>query len=602
MKFGIVGNCRYNALIDERAALLWLCWPQFDSSSVFGKLLDPAAGSFEILPKNEEEWRTEQVYIRNTNILKTLFISKNAEFEVVDFAPRYRKDDVIMSRNVFHRIVRPLRGNPSFRLVVQPRYDYGRESPKVKLLKKGLQFRWKSGKSSLLKISAFADALLADEFIQLNGEPLYLSFWWDESESSALPQPSDVESSLERTANYWTTWVKHLRLPIHFQAQVIRSALVLKLHQFEESGAITAATTTSLPESPGSGRNWDYRFCWLRDAYFSISALFKIGHFEEMEKFALYLSALSGRDLERLQPVYAVDGRADLTESIREDLAGYLGEKPVRIGNAAYTHIQNDIYGEMILAISPLFLDERLNNDGLFVRERLAPVLRRLIGNIEERLEEPDAGLWELRNTQALHGFTVLMHWLGARRAHLIAKKLEDSELLLRTERLMDAARDLMETRLWNESIGAYVQSEGSKALDAAMLGLINMGYLDPKSEIARRHMAAIEERLLTLDGLVFRYTNPDDFGFPESTFTVCSFWYVEALARMGRGGESRKAMEKLLALANPLGLYSEDIDPRSFQLWGNFPQTYSHVGLIHAAFAMDDPLGDPYEAPEEHV
>ena len=374
-------------------------------------------------------------------------------------------------------------------------------------------------------------------------------------------------------------------MPRDYQHEVVRSALALKLHQYDDTGALLAATTTSIPEYPGSGRNWDYRFCWLRDAYFTLNALERLGHSEEMERFLEYLRNLSEQRAGVLQPAYRINGDSDAEERILEHLAGFEGDGPVRIGNQAFEHVQNDVYGEMVLGVSRLFLDARFV--GEVPRHTAVEMIQVLVDQMDARLDEPDAGLWEFRGKTRLHSFSVLMHWAGARRAVEVAEALEAPELAAHARTVEVRARELLETQCWNDEIGALTQVAGEPQLDAAMLLAIHLGFFEPEDPRASRHVDAIRASLSVDGGLLRRYTVPDDFGQMEAAFTVCTFWLVEALALIGRTDEARDLFERLLTLDNGLGLYSEDILPDTLEQSGNFPQTYSHVGLINAAFRL---------------
>jgi len=379
--------------------------------------------------------------------------------------------------------------------------------------------------------------------------------------------------------------VKGTRVPRDYQQEVVRSALALKLHQFEDTGALLAATTTSIPEHPGSGRTWDYRFCWLRDAYFTLNAFERLGHSEEMEIFLEYLRNLFEQRGGVLQPAYRINGDSDAEERILDHLSGYNGDGPVRIGNQAFEHVQNDVYGEMVLGISRLFLDARFV--GEVPRHTAVDMIQVLIDQMDARLEEPDAGLWEFRGKTRLHSFSVLMHWAGSRRAVEVAEALDAPELAAHARSVEERARELLETRCWNDEIGALTQVAGEPQLDAAMLLAVHLGYFEPGDPRADQHVDAIRRDLSVDGGLLRRYTVQDDFGHMEAAFTVCTFWLVEALALIGRTDEARVLFDRLLGLDNGLGLYSEDIVPDTLEQSGNFPQTYSHVGLINAAFRL---------------
>ncbi len=579
MNLGLIGNCSYSALV-ENGAVRWLCWPRMDSSFVFGGLLDEdRGGAFTV--EMVDATAVEQAYVEHTNVVRTVFRGPSGAFELLDFAPRFRLYDRFFKPNMLMRILRPLEGAPLVRIRCEPVYDYGKVQAQAYCASNHIEY---TGLAAPLRLTTNASLTYVRE-----GRPFvlarttHLALTWGQPLESPLETTAD--EFLHRTVSYWHRWVKRMRIPREFQREVIRSALALKLHQYEDTGALLAATTTSLPEHPGSGRCWDYRYCWLRDSYFTLAAFERLGHLEEMERFLAYLRDLCAQHPDKLQPLYGINGEAALHEQILDHLAGYRGDGPVRIGNQAYEHVQNDAYGEMILAISRILLDTRFS-EGTDRRIALQ-IVSQLLGQIERRLEEPDAGLWELRNRSALHSFTVLMHWAGAKRAAEIGKEANDPAL---TDRALSAerrARAILETRCWDPAHGVLTQAADTKHLDASMLLALHFGFFAPDDPRAKTHVEAILKGLSVEGGLLRRYAVEDDFGFQEAAFTVCSFWMVEALAFVGRHEEARALFGKLLSHANAFGLFSEDILPATGELSGNFPQTYSHVGLINAAFRL---------------
>jgi GH15 family glucan-1,4-alpha-glucosidase len=576
---GIIGNCSYSALLRD-GSVEWLCWPRLDSSFVFGPILDRERGGAFVV-EGVDATEVEQAYVENTNVLRTLFRGPSGEFELVDFAPRFQLYDRFFKPSMLIRILRPLSGEPRARVRCRPTYEYG-------LAETG---SWRA--SNHIAYTGFPVPVrlttnvpltyVEDERPFLLENDRHLVLTWGEPLEAGLEDTA--ERFLERTLDYWRRWVKGTRVPRDYQGEVVRSALALKLHQYEDTGALLAATTTSLPEHPGSGRTWDYRFCWLRDAYFTLNALERLGHSEEMERFLEYLRNIAEEREGVLQPAYRINGSAEAAERELEHLSGYNGDGPVRIGNQAFEHVQNDVYGEMVLAVSRLFLDTR------FVGEipplTAVEIVESLLDQIEARLEEPDAGLWEFRERTRLHSFSVLMHWAGSRRAVEVAEALGANELAERARSVERQATELLDTRCWNDEVGALTQVAGEPQLDAALLLAVHLGYLTPEDPRAISHVDAIRSGLSVDGGLLRRYTSPDDFGTPRAAFTVCTFWLVEALAILGRTDEARELFEHLLSLHNGLGLYSEDILPDTLEQSGNFPQTYSHVGLINAAFRL---------------
>ena len=594
---GIIGNCSYSALI-RAGAVEWLCWPRFDSSFVFGGLLDRERGGSFVVEGVDLE-RVEHEYVPRTNVLCTRFHCRDGVFELVDFAPRFRHFGRYFKPTMLVRILRPVEGEPRVRVRCRPVDQYGEQVGQPSFGSNHIDYLGMTGRCRLTTDLSLSSIQEERPFV-LSGVQRHLVLTW--GQPLEAPIAETAESFLSRTVDYWRTWVGHMRVPREFQDEVIRSALVLKLHQFEDTGAIIASATTSIPEFPGSGRNWDYRYCWLRDAYFTLNAFERLGHNEEGTRFLTWLqnvAANSNNEDGSLQPLYGISGEERLVESVLEHLSGFRfdhieypsdegGEGPVRIGNQAYEHVQNDAYGEVILSVSRLLLDVRFSgSSSAGAADRL---ITAMLDQIEKRLEEPDAGLWELRNTQRVHSFTVLTHWAGARRAAEVAEVRGDDRSAKRARDIEARARKLLEEQCWNEEIGAFAQAAGADNLDAAMLLMLHFGYFEPGDPRARRHVFAIRDALGTESGLLKRYDVQDDFGHQHAAFTVCSFWLVEALAILGEHDEARELFERLLALHNGLGLFSEDILPGSGLQAGNFPQTYSHVGVINSAFRLARP------------
>ena len=583
---GIIGNCAYLALIDRRAAVKWLCWPKFDSSFIFGGLLDEdKGGEFAIHPEGADRFQTKQYYIENTNVLCTEFDDGDTRFRVTDFAPRFFQYERYYRPLMLVRKIEPLKGNPSLKICCEPRDEYGESLPQ------------KSYGSNHIRYLGLEQQLRLTTNISLNYIMNNQNFVLNETKYLVLtygvpleaPLQTTAEQFLSNTIRYWRDWVTTTSIGSFHQDRIIRSALVLKIHQYEDTGAIIAAATTSLPESPGSTRNWDYRFCWLRDTYYTLTAFNNVGHFEEMKMYFQYIQNVTKNETGRYQPLYSLDTSKKLVEK-ELPLAGYYGNQPVRIGNDAYTHIQNDVYGQVLVALLPLYVDRRFT-----ATERIFPdnLITHTLQMIEETMEEPDAGLWEFRNRAQLHTYTFLFHWAGASAAYKIAKHHGDEQLAKKALRLRKRAAEQIEACRDPET-GIYTQAVGTKNVDAACLQLITMGYLPADSEAARRHLAGLEKELRSADGLFYRYKHEDDFGAPESTFLICAYWYIEALATVGRLQEAVECFENLNQYSNHLGLLSEDVDSATGSQWGNFPQAYSHVGQVNAAYRIAKKLDRP--------
>lgn len=583
--FGVIGNCAFLALVHKNTNVNWLCWPRFDSSFIFGGLLDDEkGGEFSILPSSDT-YKSNQYYIENTNVLCTEIENEDGKYRVTDFAPRFFQYDRYFKPLMLVRKIEPLSGTPRVKVKCEPVGEYGGLKPSMNQASNHIKFLGLQSEIRLTTNISLTYIMEEQHFVLNDTRYLVLTY--------GAPLEAPVESTSEifqqKTVNYWQHWVKSTSISDFYQQQVIRSALVLKIHQFEDTGGIIASTTTSLPEAPGSGRNWDYRYCWLRDTYYTLTAFNHIGHFEELERYFYYIANISASQKSRYQPLYSISGSDLLVEKIM-DLKGYLGNQPVRVGNQAYEHIQNDVYGQVLLSLLPLYVDHRFINDERAGSQNL---VYDVLDKIEEVMYEPDAGLWEFRDLSQYHCYTYLFHWAGSSAALKIAKRLKDKKLEQKAAHLKQAAIDKIE-ECYDPSRGVYTQAVGTKNLDASTLQLIMMNYLDGNSDRAKNHLKSLEKELKSEDGLFYRYLHMDDFGMPETTFLICAFWYVEALACVGRVDEAARTFENIMGYSNHLGLFSEDVDAATGSQWGNFPQAYSHVGLVNAAFRIATKLDAP--------
>jgi len=582
---GIIGNCAFLAHVNKNTNIDWLCWPRFDSSFVFGGLLDKQrGGEFSILPHGE--YVSRQYYLENTNILCTEICNDEGKYRVIDYAPRFRQYERYFKPLMLIRKIEPLEGEPRVRVICKPVYDYGKIEQKGHRGSNHIEF---DGADEDMQLSTnISLSYIEDEKYFALNEPKYLILTY--GHELGAPIESTAERFLTETIRYWRTWIKHSTIAGFYQSLVIRSALTLKIHQYEDTGAIIAASTTSLPESPGSTRNWDYRYCWMRDTYYVITALNHIGHFEEMEKYFGYVTDISFRDDERYQPLFGIAGEKVLTERILTNIDGYLGNKPVRVGNQAYEHIQNDIYGQVLVSMLPLYTDFRFIYSE---RKDSEKWLDYLLQKIERTIDEKDAGIWEFRNIANTHCYTNLFQWAGANAALKIAKTIGNKVYEERAQVLIDKASKHIED-CYDPVRKVYTHAVGSPHLDASTLQLILMNYLDPNSQKAKDHLSALENELKTDTGLFYRYLHTDDFGKPKTTFLICAFWYIEALACVGRIDDAVREFESIIKYANHLLLFSEDVDEKDGSQWGNFPQAYSHVGLMNAAHRIAIKLDRP--------
>jgi GH15 family glucan-1,4-alpha-glucosidase len=596
LDLAIIGNCTFGALVDAKASIVWCCLPRFDSDPVFCCLLDgddrPRHGVYEI--ELQDFVRSEQSYRRNSAVLITrLYDDHDGVVEVTDFAPRFTHFGRSFRPPSIVRYLRPVSGSPRVRLRIRPAYDYGRGTPEV--TRGSNHVRYVMPHLTLRLTTDAPITYLLEEVPFILDSPLTLILGPDES----LVAPVDETSRefFRKTDSYWREWTRYLALPYEWQEAVIRASITLKLCNFEETGAIIAAMTTSIPEAPHSGRNWDYRYCWLRDAYFVVHALNRLGATKTMEGYLTYISNIVSSNLQatsesgHLQPVFGISLESRLDESICESLSGYRGMGPVRIGNSAYTQIQNDGYGSVVLASTQSFFDCRLEHPGdVSFFEKLEGLGRQAV-----RLwDQPDAGLWELRTRQQVHTYSAVMCWAACDRLAKIAARLDLPERSAAWAESAQQIRAGILERAWNEKLNSLVSDFEGEDIDASLLCLLEVGFLKAEDP---RFLGTLEqvERHLIHGGFVHRYAKPDDFGPPEVAFNVCTFWYIDALAAVGRREEARELFEMMLAARNPLGLLSEDMATDTRELWGNFPQTYSLVGLISSAMKLSKTWEDAY-------
>jgi len=580
LQLGAIGNSSVGALVDGSGEIVWACLPKLDGDAVFCSLLREERDEADFgFAKVELSWlvRTEQEYLPNTPILVTrLFDDRGGAVEIVDFAPRFHQFGRLFCPAQLVRIVRPIAGSPRVRIRVRPADDYGRRRPEVTSGSNHIRF---VGSTYVLRLTTDGSiTALLEEMPFVLRDSVALVMGQDETMQGSVTEVA--RRFLELTEDYWRDWVRDLSIPFEWQDEIIRAAITLKLAAFDDTGAVIAALTTSIPESPDSGRNWDYRFCWLRDAYFVVNALNRLNATRTMERYLGYIINVAAGSEGHLQPVYRISGHAELDERVVETLPGYRDMGPVRVGNQAYRQVQNDVYGSAILAATHAFFDRRLaavGNAGLFRRLEI-------LGERAAALyASPDAGLWELRGSAHVHTFSSVMCWVACDRLAKIARRLGIAEATGRWRQKADAIHAVICERAWSEKRGSFVGTFEGDALDASLLLLVELGFLQASDPRFAATVAAVERDLRRGD-VIFRYTHADDFGKPENAFLVCTFWYIDALAALGRRDEARALFEAMLARRNRLGLLSEDVNPVTGELWGNFPQTYSMVGLINSA------------------
>ncbi|WBH16990.1 glycoside hydrolase family 15 protein [Sphingomonas radiodurans] len=584
-----IGNCQVSALVDRAGRFVWGCTPRVDGDPAFCSLLDdkPAAGTdafgfWEI--DIDSPAATTQYYLRNTPILVTRHedVHGNA-IEVIDFCPRFKRNARMYRPVAFVRIVRPVAGSPRIRVRLRPAVRWGERGARTTRGSNHIRYLLDD---SVLRLSTTAPVgWIEDERLFRVERPLHFFLGPDESFSDDLAV--SLETMLDRTVDEWRHWVRGLATPYEWQEAVIRSAITLKLCQHEETGAIVAALTTSIPEHAGSQRNWDYRYCWVRDAYYTVQALNRLGALDVLEGYLEYLrNIVDNATGGHIQPLYGVGGEATLIEREAPALSGYRGMGPVRVGNQAYEQIQHDAYGQIVLSNAQAFFDHRLLRvAGVDDFKALEPVGERAW----EKYDQPDAGLWELRTKSHVHTYSAAMCWAACDRLANAAEALGLSDRRDFWRARADTMRERIETASWRPDSQRVSATFGGDDLDASLLQLLDLRFLAPDDPRFRRTLDAVEGGLRRGSHML-RYATEDDFGLPHTAFNVCTFWLIEALHFTGRDGDARVLFEEMLSRCTPAGLLSEDIDPVSGELWGNYPQTYSLVGMINCAVLLSKP------------
>ncbi len=590
LNLALIGNCTISALIDTQARLVWCCMPRFDADPTFHALLDSRDGvgidgTFTINLHNQV--RSEQQYDAGTAVFRTRLYDVDGQgVEVTDFAPRFSDHGRTFRPSQFVRRVRPLGAAPRIRVFLRPRYDWGAKVPETTSGSNHLRFVMPSG---VLRLTTNAPlSYITQETLFTLREPISFLLGPDETLEGGLE--TTARRFEEQTCRYWRQWTRGLAVPLEWQDEVIRAAITLKLCQFEDTGAIVAAMTTSIPEAPATQRTWDYRYCWLRDAFFVVRALNSLAEVGTMEDYLRWLHNIA-QDARggHVQPLYGIGLEKELPEYVVAHLSGYRGMGPVRVGNQAYKHHQYDVYGNIILGASQSFHDRRL-----FRRSDLADFV--MFESVGERAwalyDQPDAGMWELRTRARIHTSSALMCWAACDRLAKVARTLNAAERAVLWQQRADTIKERIHAEAWSGRRNAFVESFGGEHLDASVLLMAEVGFIDARDERFLKTFAQLERYLC--DGpFMRRYEEADDFGKPETAFNVCSFWRVDALARIGRAADARDIFDVMLSHCNPVGLLSEDIAQGTGELWGNFPQTYSMVGIINGAVRLSRPWDD---------
>jgi GH15 family glucan-1,4-alpha-glucosidase len=588
LDLAIIGNGRTAALVDPTGRLVWWCYPRFDSDPIFCRMVagDEEKGFSDVVLDGLVEYHSE--YQRNTaTVITTLTDSRGGKVRITDFAPRYPNFGRMYRPPQLVRMIEPVAGLPRITIRVRPTHDYG--MPITQRSSGSNHIRYWAG-DTIIRLTTDAPVSYIEReapFVLTRGINLVLG--------NDEPFPAELATSCrefcDRTRDHWMDWVRRLFLSYDWQEPIIRAAISLKLSNFEETGAIIAAHTTSIPEAPGSGRTWDYRFCWLRDAYFVVKALNRIGATQTMEDFISYIVGIAAHNGDAMKPVYGIVPSDSLEEQIAPNLKGYRGDGPVRIGNAAALQDQHDTYGSVILAAMPMFFDYRLPRPG---DESLFRVLEPLGSKAVELALKPDAGIWEFRGRRSVHTHSAAMCWAGINRLAAIATRLNLHDRAAYWNEQADKLQAALLEQSWNPTRKAFTAALGTNDTDASVLLLPELGLIEASDPRFISTVEAVQHDLLR-EKHVMRYANSDDFGMPETAFLICRFWLIDAWWHLGRKDEARELFLDGLRHRNRYGLLSEDIHPQSGALWGNFPQTYSMAGLILTAMRLSRSWEDRY-------
>lgn len=583
LNFGIIGNCRSAALINEKGSIDWCCLPKFDSPSIFAKILDQEkGGGFWIETKNK--FNITQEYLGDSCILKTIFENEEQAFELIDFMPRFQTEDgQYYAPPELIRFVNPIKGNPQIQLQYDPRLEYAQGKTTHKIKQNGIvsEVETPTHDSLFLYTNTEKKSVLNKEYFSLNS-PLFFNLSYNEK--LKLPTLSNCLLDFERTKVYWMNWCSKTPVFDQYNGLIQRSAMTLKLMSYDKTGAVLAAVTTSLPETIGEVRNWDYRFCWIRDASMVIRVISKLGHKRIVKNFINYIVELIPDKDQKLQIMYGINGETLLTEEFLDHFSGYENSKPIRIGNAAYSQKQNDIYGILMDAIHAEMKEFPTD----FERsEEIWSIVKGIVWVVKNNWQKADKGIWEFRSEDQHFTFSKVLCWVAIDRAIKIAELVGKQEMALKWTPIKEAIKNDIETHAWNEEVQAYTQSYGSQFLDASVLLIEQYGFVSAHEERFKKTVKAIEKEL-AFNGLLYRYKNQDDFGLPSSSFTVCTFWFINSLIKIGEVEKARKYFEDLISYSNHLDLFSEDIDFDSKRLLGNFPQAYSHLALIDTALSFN--------------
>ncbi|MBN2376175.1 MAG: glycoside hydrolase family 15 protein [Sedimentisphaerales bacterium] len=585
LNYGVIGNCQSAALVSEVGCIEWCCLPYLDSPSFFAKLLDRSnGGEFGIYV--DEDYEIDQRYVARTNVLVTRFTKEDASFELCDFMPRYKYEggrvhcppDIV-------RYIKVLSGEPVVRVKYDPRPYYAQYKTKTEVRQEYIKVGTYDG--TYESIYLYSDLNLEDvatgEEICLRGDCYMLVSYNQKLVDIDIDW---IQLEYEKTRVYWLDWSAKTERFDEYRHEINRSALVLKLLSCQSSGAISAAITTSLPEVLGEERNWDYRFCWLRDASMTIGVMRRLNHFNVARRFMKYILSIIPYKDEKIQIMYGLRGQKELTEKVISSLCGYENSRPVRVGNEAFAQKQNDIFGVLLDVIYQYLMTYKRGM--VDYQEQLWTVVRTLARNVENNWRSTDMSIWEFRTRKRHFTFSKVLSWVAMDRAKKIAELFGMEPYVEVWSRFGDDIKADILAKGWSDEIGAFTQAYGEKELDAANLLMEHYGFIEADDPKYVQTVMLTEEKLCR-DGLMYRYINEDDFGKPKSSFTVCTFWLIKSLCKIGEKEQARQMFEQVLSYRNHLGLLSEDIDFDTKRLLGNFPQGYSHLALIDTAVTLQE-------------
>ncbi len=580
--YGIIGNCRSSALVSKYGSIDWCCLPDFDSPSVLARLIDEEIGGhFSIIPVGD--YSVSQQYVNHSNILETRFSSEEADFRILDFMPIYRTDeDHYYNAPEVYRILSVMRGTPAVKIEYRPALNYARPTS-GKIEKNYIKHFTTEGRyeSIYLYTSLPKEDVMNGDTINTVGDNFFCLTYNQKLVKMTMKR---VWLEYQRTKVYWMNWSNRTLVFNKYNEEITRSSLLLKLLTYDRSGAVIAAPTTSLPETVGETRNWDYRFCWIRDSSMVIKTFLQIGHTNSARKFQKFLLSVNQGKQEDIQIMYGLRGEKDLEEKILVHLSGFRDSPPVRIGNGAYSQKQNDIYGVLIDSIH---LSLQKFPSTLDTSEELWTFVRSIVAVVAKQWKKPDKGIWEMRGEDRHFVYSKAMSWVAVDRGVKIARMLDRDFYVDEWTDLADAIREDIFANGWDDEVDAFVQYYGSKHLDASNLLLEEIGLLDAEDPRYISTVLKTKEELCR-NGFMFRYINEDDFGVPKSSFVLCTFWLVNSLYKIGRRDEALEIFHNILSCSNHLGLLSEHIDIETKELLGNFPQAYSHLGLIQSALLIN--------------